>query len=73
MLTSNDGTITLNLYRKNGVFCAAPEELKQTGVSIVYDVITGDTLNELLLKLHARYNLAVEEIDLDTLFIEETS
>lgn len=78
-ISSEDGTMH-NLYRRNGVFCSAAEELRPPlkgdntpGIIVLHEPIVADSLNELLLKIHARWNLAIEEVDPDALFVEEVS
>lgn len=42
-------------------------------LTVVKEPIVADTLYELLLKLHATFGIAIEEIEESTLFVSEVS
>lgn len=72
-VTDSGDTMLVGFYRRNGVVCAAIEETKQqTGLIIQHEAVVGTDIFEVLLKLHARFGMAVENVDPEDLFCEET-
>ncbi len=62
----------VGFYRRNGVLSASVEETRQqTGLQVIHEAVVGTDIYEILLKLKAKWNLSVEELDPDNLFIEE--
>lgn len=71
--TDEDGNLVqIGLYRRNGVFCAAPELTSfSNGAHLLQEIIVATELEDLILKVHARYKIAIDEINLEELHCEE--
>jgi hypothetical protein len=73
MLASADGTVLINFFKRRGIFCFVAEETGPAGLTVLSDPVVGEDLWDLLLKAHARYDIAIEEVEPADIFCEEVS